>query len=147
MPETIERLCEYKNIVAIKEASTLARVQELIKRVGDKINVLTGEDGIAAECVLQGAKGVISVTANIAPAQVHDMVAAALKGDRETAMRINDELADLHKCLFLESNPIPAKWAATQMNLAQSGIRLPLVPFSKTHQPALLDAMKKAGVL
>lgn len=147
LPETIERLCEYKNIVAIKEASTLARVQELIKRVGDKINVLTGEDGIAAECVLQGAKGVISVTANIAPAQVHDMVAAALKGDREAAMRINDELADLHKCLFLESNPIPAKWAATQMNLAQSGIRLPLVPFSKTHQPALLAAMKKAGVL
>lgn len=147
LPETIERLCEYKNIVAIKEASTFARVQELINKVGDKINILTGEDGIAAECVLAGAKGVISVTANIAPAQVHDMIAAALKGDRETAMRINAELEDLHKCLFLESNPIPVKWATAQMNFAQSGIRLPLVPLSTKHQPTLLAAMKKAGVL
>ncbi|GBU10142.1 dihydrodipicolinate synthase [Gammaproteobacteria bacterium] len=147
LPETVERLCEFDNIVAIKEASTLERVQDLVARVGTKISVLTGEDAIAAECVLQGARGVISVTANVAPKQMHTMIHAALKGDRTTAMAINESIASLHKALFLEANPIPVKWALAQMQMAQLGIRLPLVPLSDSYHAQVRLALENAGIL
>ena len=146
-PETVERLADIPNIVGIKEASTLERIQELIRRCGDRLDVYSGDDGLAAEAMLGGAKGVISVTANVAPRAVRDLCAAALAGDRARTKAIDDRLAELNKALFLESNPIPVKWAVNQLGLIPPGIRLPLTPLSEPFQPAVRAAMQQAGVI
>jgi 4-hydroxy-tetrahydrodipicolinate synthase len=146
-PETVERLADIPNIIGIKEASTLERVRELARRCGDRLDVYSGDDDIAAEAMLGGARGVISVTANVAPRAMHDMAAAALAGDRARTEAINDRLAGLHKALFLESNPIPVKWAVGQLDLIPPGIRLPLTPLSEPFQPAVRAAMRQAGVI
>ena len=146
-PETVERLADIPNIVGIKEASTLERIQELIRRCGDRLDVYSGDDGFAAEAILGGAKGVISVTANVAPRAVRDLCAAALAGDRARTKAIDDRLAELNKALFLESNPIPVKWAVNQLGLIPPGIRLPLTPLSEPFQPAVRAAMQQAGVI
>lgn len=147
LPDTVEKLANLKNIVAIKEASTFERVEQLIRRVGDKIDVLTGEDGIAAKCVLAGAKGVISVTANLVPLQMHEMIQAALNGDEARAYEINEKIKELHHVLFLEANPIPVKWALQEMKKIHAGIRLPLVPLDKQYHLTVREAMKNAGIL
>ncbi|RUQ36935.1 MAG: 4-hydroxy-tetrahydrodipicolinate synthase [Candidatus Competibacteraceae bacterium] len=146
-PETVERLADVPNIIGIKEASTLERIHELRRRCGDRLDVYSGDDGIAAEAMLGGAKGVISVTANVAPRAMHDMSVAALAGDHAQAEAIDGRLAELHKVLFLESNPIPVKWAVGQLGLIPPGIRLPLVPLSESFQPAVRAAMQQAGVI
>jgi 4-hydroxy-tetrahydrodipicolinate synthase len=146
-PETVERLAEIPNIVGIKEASTLERIQDLVRRLGDRMDVYSGDDGIAAEAMLTGAKGVISVTANVAPRLMHEMATAALVGNRAQAEAINSRLAGLHKALFVESNPIPVKWAVQQLGLIPPGIRLPLTPLSESCQPAVREAMQQAGVI
>lgn len=146
-PETVARLADTPNIIGIKEASTLERIQELVRRCGDRLDVYSGDDGIAAEAMLSGAKGNISVTANVAPRLMHELCAAALAGDRVRAEMINNQVAGLHKTLFLESNPIPVKWAVSQQGLIPSGIRLPLTPLSESFQPAVRAAMQQAGVL
>jgi 4-hydroxy-tetrahydrodipicolinate synthase len=146
-PETVERLADIPNIVGIKEASTLERIQDLVRRLGDRMDVYSGDDGIAAEAMLSGAKGVISVTANVAPRLMREMAAAALAGDRARAEALNARLAGLHKALFLESNPIPVKWAVQQLGLIPPGIRLPLTPLSESCQPAVREAMQQAGVI
>ncbi len=147
-PETVERLADIPNIVGIKEASgSIERIRELVRRLGDRMDVYSGEDGIAAEAILNGAKGTISVTANVAPRAMREMCAAALAGDRSLTEVINSRLAELHKALFLESNPIPVKWAVGQLDLIPPGIRLPLTPLSESLQPAVLAAMRQAGVI
>ncbi len=146
-PETVERLADIPNIVGIKEASTLERIQDLVRRLGDRMDVYSGDDGIAAEAMLTGAKGVISVTANVAPRLMHEMATAALAGNRARAEALNARLAGLHKALFLESNPIPVKWAVHQLGLIPPGIRLPLTPLSESCQPAVREAMQQAGVI
>ncbi|MDS4029759.1 MAG: 4-hydroxy-tetrahydrodipicolinate synthase [Candidatus Contendobacter sp.] len=146
-PETVERLADIPNIVGIKEASTLERIQDLVRRLGDRMDVYSGDDGIAAEAMLGGAKGVISVTANVAPRLMREMAAAALAGDRVQTEAINARLAGLHQTLFLESNPIPVKWAVHQLGLIPPGIRLPLTPLSESCQPAVRAAMQQAGVI
>ncbi len=147
-PETVERLADIPNIVGIKEASgSIERIRELVKRLGDRMDVYSGEDGIAAEAILNGAKGTISVTANVAPRAMHEMCAAALAGDCTRTETIDSRLAGLHKALFLESNPIPVKWAVGQLDLIPPGIRLPLTPLSESLQPAVLAAMRQAGVI
>ncbi|MCB1775821.1 MAG: 4-hydroxy-tetrahydrodipicolinate synthase [Candidatus Competibacteraceae bacterium] len=146
-PETVERLADISNIVGIKEASTLERIQDLVRRCGDRMGIYSGDDGIAAEAMLSGAQGVISVTANVAPRLMHEMCIAALAGDRAGTEAINHRLAELHRTLFLESNPIPVKWAVNQLDLIPPGIRLPLTPFSESFQPAVRAAMQQAGVL
>lgn len=146
-PETVERLADVPNIIGIKEASTLDRIRELLRRCGDRLDIYSGDDGIAAEAILSGAKGVISVTANVAPRAMHDMSAAALAGDRAQTEAISNRLAELHRVLFLESNPIPVKWAVGQLGLMPPGIRLPLVPLSESFQPAVRAAMQQAGVI
>ena len=146
-PETVERLADTPNIIGIKEASTLERIQELVRRCGDRLDVYSGDDGIAAEAILSGAKGNISVTANVAPRLMHEMCAAALAGDRTRTEAANSQVAGLHKALFLESNPIPVKWAVGQLGLIPPGIRLPLTPLSEQFQPAVRAAMQQAGVL
>lgn len=146
-PETVERLADIPNIVGIKEASTLERIQELVRRCGERLDVYSGDDGIAAEAILSGAKGVISVTANVAPRLMHEMSVAALAGDRTQTEAVNGRLIELHKALFLESNPIPVKWAVHRLGLIPPGIRLPLTPLSEAFQPAVRAAMQQAGVI
>lgn len=147
-PATVARLADFPNIVGIKEASgSLERIGELVTRCGDRIHIFSGDDAIGAEAILNGAKGIISVTANVAPRAMHDMCAAALAGDRAEAERINARLAALHKAMFLESNPIPVKWAVHQLGLIPTGIRLPLTPLSTQYHASVRQAMQQAGVL
>ena len=147
LAETVHRLSQLKNIIGIKEASgLLERSYEIMKLCGGDFAVYGGEDPIAAEMMLNGGRGVISVTANIAPAKMHEMCEAALKGDRETALEIDRQLQGLHRELFVESNPIPAKWALYEMGMIAEGIRLPLTRFSEKYHDQLRQAMKQAGV-
>jgi 4-hydroxy-tetrahydrodipicolinate synthase len=147
LPETVERFLKINNIVAVKEAiGDLARIKKLVKICGEKINVLSGDDLTAMEALLLGGKGVITVTGNIAPKYMHLMCKAAIEGNRSLAEEYDKKLIGLHKNLFLESNPIPAKWALYKMGLIKKGMRLPLTQFSKEYHVKLLDSMKLAGV-
>ena len=146
--DTTIRLSEIPNIVGIKDATAnMARGAELLKRAPRNFSVYSGEDVSTLALMLLGAHGTISVTANIAPRLMHEMCDAALKGDRARAIEINNRLLGLHNNLFLESNPIPVKWALHRMGRIESGIRLPLTPFSARFHGQLLDAMQAAGVL
>lgn len=148
LPETVARLAEIENIIGIKEAfGTLDRIKCLVSMCGSDFAIISGEDALTCESILAGGKGVISVTANVAPRLMHEMCSAALKGEREKAMEIDSILAALHKSLFLETNPIPVKWAVKEMGLIQEGIRLPMTPFSDEHHESLRAAMRQAGVI
>ena len=148
LPDTVERLASIDNIVGIKEATgDLERARDLIDRCGDRLAVYSGDDATAMELMLLGGKGNVSVTANIAPQAMHDLCAAALAGDRETAERINRQLDILHKTLFVEANPIPVKWALHEMGLIPSGIRLPLTPLAESYHDTLRQALMQAGVM
>jgi 4-hydroxy-tetrahydrodipicolinate synthase len=148
LPETVERLSHISNIIGIKEATgDLDRARDILDRCGDRLELYSGDDATAMECILLGARGDISVTANVAPKAMHDMCAAALAGDRATAEALNKELDILHRKLFLESNPIPVKWALYEMGMIHEGIRLPLTPLSEKYRGELRDALKQAGVL
>ena len=148
LPETVERLSAIPNIVGIKEATgNLDRGREILRRCGDKLDLYSGDDATALDLILLGAKGDISVTANVAPRLMHDMCAAARSGDSKTARAINDRLMGLHKGLFVEANPIPVKWALAEMGLIRRGIRLPLTPLSAKHHATVRQALMTAGCL
>jgi 4-hydroxy-tetrahydrodipicolinate synthase len=148
LPETVQRLAVHPRIVALKEATgSLQRIVELQQRCGDELELLSGDDPIAAEAILAGAQGVISVTANVAPRLMHDLCDAALAGDAVRARELDAHLQVLHRAMFVESNPIPAKWAVQQLGLIPGGIRLPLTPLAESAQPAVRDAMRATGVL
>ncbi|MEN0106148.1 MAG: 4-hydroxy-tetrahydrodipicolinate synthase [Pseudomonas sp.] len=148
LPETVERLSKISNIVGIKEATgDLQRGQEVLDRVASDFLVYSGDDATAVELMLMGGKGNISVTANVAPRAMSELCAAAMAGDAVTARAINDRLMPLHKTLFIESNPIPVKWALQEMGLMVEGIRLPLTWLSpRCHEP-LRQALRQSGVL
>jgi 4-hydroxy-tetrahydrodipicolinate synthase len=148
LPETVERLSKISNIVGIKEATgDLQRGQEVLDRVSSDFLVYSGDDATAVELMLLGGKGNISVTANVAPRAMSELCAAAMAGDAVTARAINDRLMPLHKTLFIESNPIPVKWALQEMGLMVEGIRLPLTWLSpRCHEP-LRQALRQSGVL
>jgi 4-hydroxy-tetrahydrodipicolinate synthase len=147
-PETVARLANIPNIVGLKEASgSVDRNRELVRLVGNKISLLSGDDDIAVESTLAGFKGVISVTANVAPRKMHDAIAAALAGRADEARAIDTTLKPLHRTLFLESNPIPAKWALARMGFMTDGIRLPLVPLAKEFHGQVLEALEAAGIV
>jgi len=148
LPETVERLCAISNIVGIKEATgNLERVKEIRRRCGDKIDVYSGDDATALDAILLGAKGDISVTANVAPRLMHEMCKLARAGKEKEARAINDRLLGLHKDLFVEANPIPVKWALKEMGLVKGGIRLPLTPLSAKFHETVRAAMRTAGVI
>lgn len=148
LPETVERLSKIKNIVGIKEATgKVERTQEIIKRCGPDFEVYSGDDATCLELMQHGAKGVISVTANVAPRKMHDMCKAALSGDYTLAEKLNNELMGLHTQLFLESNPIPTKWALQTMGKIKAGIRLPLLPLDSKYHQEVKKAMQTAGVI
>lgn len=148
LPETIERLSHVKNIVAVKEATgDIARGEEVIRRVDGRIAVYSGDDETAYELILRGAKGNISVTANVAAAKMHELCELALAGKAAEAKALNDELMPLHNTMFLESNPIPVKWALHQMGLIGPGIRLPLTPLSVEFREPLKQALSQCNLL
>ena len=146
--DTTLRLAEIDNIVAIKDATNdLDRGRDLISRAPQNFLIYSGEDGTACELMIAGGKGTISVTANAAPNLMHRMCQAAIAGDADSARALNNQLADLHKAMFVESNPIPAKWAVAQQGLMGGGIRLPLLPLSSQCHDEVRSAMSGAGVL
>jgi 4-hydroxy-tetrahydrodipicolinate synthase len=148
LPSTVARLMQFPQIVALKEGvASVDRVRELIAVSRAGFTILSGDDATAREALLAGARGVISVTANVAPRAMSDMVAAAMKGDRAGAEALDARLTALHRDLFLEANPIPSKWALERMGLIQGGIRLPLTPLAATHHAPLTAALRTAGAL
>ncbi|MFK5969117.1 MAG: 4-hydroxy-tetrahydrodipicolinate synthase [Candidatus Marithrix sp.] len=147
LPTTVRRLAEIDNIIGIKEAvGDITRINDLIMIANDNFAIYSGDDSTAMELILAGGKGTISVTANVAPKAMNAMCQAALAGNRAEAEVINNKLMSLHKNLFVESNPIPVKWAVQRMGLISAGIRLPLTPLSAEYHAIIEQAMQQAEV-
>ena len=145
--ETVVRLSSVKNIVGIKEATgDIGRARDIIAECGADFDIYSGDDETALDFIIAGGHGVISVTANIAPKDMHDMCAAGLASEHAAAKEINKRLMGLHQNLFLEANPIPVKWALYKMGLIGLGLRLPLTVLSEQYHSALVAAMNQANV-
>lgn len=143
LPETVGRLAKISNIVGIKEANgQIGRLQQLLSQCHGRMDIYSGDDLTAAAWMLAGAKGVISVTANVAPKLMAKLCDTALDAQLAACLRLNDELMPLHQLMFVESNPIPAKWALYKMGLIGDDIRLPLTCLSKQHHQALEDVLR-----
>lgn len=149
LPETVKQLSEIENIIGVKDATgDMNRLAEMQALLGDTdFAFFSGDDETGAEFMLRGGHGVISVTNNVAPKAMAEMCEAALAGDRELAESINQRLSGLHSRLFLESSPIPVKWALFEMDLIEAGIRLPLAILDEQYHEPLRHAMRQAGVL
>ena len=145
--DTVLRLAQIPNIVGIKDATgNIERGLDLIARAPADFAVYSGDDASACALILLGAKGDISVVANVAPRLMHEMCAAALAGDLARARELNFRLLGLHRQLFCEANPIPVKWACEQLGLIGSGIRLPLTPLSADCHERVRAALRQAGL-
>ncbi len=148
LPATVGRIAQLPRVVAVKEAvAQVSRVREILERVPSSFAVLSGDDASACEVVLAGARGVISVTANVAPRAMAAMIAAAAKGDAAGARALDAGIAALHETLFLETNPIPAKWALARMGLMGPGLRLPLTELAEPFRAQLERALRQSGAL
>lgn len=142
LPDTLAAIAARPNVYGVKESTnSVARIVELVERLGDRLCVLCGDDPVAAESMLRGARGVISVTANLAPGRMHEMALAALSGDAARARALDAALRPLHDALFVEANPIPAKWALAELGRIGPGIRLPLTPLSDASQSVVRAAL------
>ncbi len=148
LPATVARLAKLPRIVAVKEAlAQVARIAELCALVPAGFDVLSGDDATAAEAMANGARGVVSVTANVVPGPMAQLVSSALRGDHSGAAHLDLLLRPLHHALFVEANPIPVKWAMAQLGLLEGGIRLPLTVLSEQYRPqvrAALDSVLRA---
>jgi len=148
LPETIGRLSAIKNIVGVKEATgELDRVKQIRDLCGEDFAIYTGDDATSCDFCLLGGNGTITVSGNVAPKLVHQMITAAINGDRSLAESIDTKLAALHKDLFIQSNPIPVKWAVAEMGLMDKGIRLPLTWLTDDCYDAVRNAMRLAEVI
>lgn len=148
LPETTAILSKLPNIIGIKEAKgEVSRIKELVSLCEEGFAIYTGDDATAMESILAGAVGDISVTANVVPKEMHEMCAAALQGDRAAAEAIEARIDSLHSTLFCESNPIPVKWALSEMGKMPSGIRLPLTELSPEYHERVRESLKLAGAL
>ena len=142
LPDTVHKLSSHPNIIAIKEASgNLERSKELLEKCADNISIFTGDDKTSVRDLLLGFKGNISVTANVAPLDMHKMCKFAIDGNAEEANKINSKLDILHDNLFTESNPIPVKWALHRMGLIKRGIRLPLTWLDGKYENILEESL------
>ena len=147
LADTVARLSQHPRIVGVKEATgDVARGEAVVRQSRPGFLLLSGDDPTAADLIRIGACGVISVTANVAPRAMHELCAAGLAGRHDEARAINDRLMPLHKAMFVESNPIPVKWAVSRLGLIGPGIRLPLTPLSAPLHAAVEGAMRAAGV-
>ena len=146
--DTVLRLTQVPGIVGIKEATgNIERAQWLIKDAPKEFSIYSGDDPTAVALMLCGGHGNVSVTANVAPRLMHELCKAAIAGDVARAMEIQLKLLPVHKALFIESNPIPVKWAVSRMGLSKSALRLPLTPLTEASQPALEKAMQTVGLI
>lgn len=146
-PKTVMRLSKISNIVGIKEATgDINRLNQLLN-LCEGIDVYSGDDLTAADWMLEGAKGVISVTANIAPREMAKLCDSALDGNKTECLEKNEMLMPLHRLLFVESNPIPVKWALSQMGLMKDEIRLPLTALSSEYHPALSEILRNLNLV
>lgn len=146
--DTVLRLAQVPGIVGIKEATgNIERAQWLIRDLPKHFAVYSGDDPTAVALMLCGGQGNISVSANIAPRQMHELCVAAMRGDVTTAMKLQFQLMPVHKNLFVEANPIPVKWAMARMGLCGPALRLPLTPLSASQQPVVEAALKASGLL
>lgn len=145
--DTTLRLSQVPGVIGIKDATgNLERAADLVRRARKDFALYSGDDGTALAFMMMGGHGVISVTANVAPALMASMCRAALQGDFATARAANDRLQALHRDLFVEGNPIPVKWVLEQMGRIGSGMRLPLTPLSENYHSRLREAMRAAGI-
>jgi len=148
LPNTVFRLQDHKNIVGIKEATgDLDRAKTLIEGRVDGFDIMSGDDETAVELILLGGTGNISVTANVAPSEVSQMCALALAGDADAARSVNRELNPVHHAMFVESNPIPVKWAVAEMGLMEGGIRLPMTQLDSQYHNVVRTALQNAKLL
>lgn len=147
-PDTVARLAKISNIVGIKEATgDRFRLQDILTLCDGKLDVYSGDDLTAAEWMLAGAKGVISVTANVAPRMMAKMADLAADGDAQACNALQEQLAPLHELMFVEANPIPVKWALHKMGLISGEIRLPLTPLSEAYQECLSEQLYQLGFI
>ena len=145
--DTLLRLAQIPNITGVKDATAnLERCADLLRRMPEGFAVYSGDDATGLALILLGGHGVISVTANVVPRLMHQMCAAGLAGNLVLARELHFKLMPLHQKLFVEANPIPVKWAAAQMGLIGTGIRLPLTPLSEQYHDVVRDAMHAAGI-
>ena len=148
LPDTVYKLSSHPNIIGIKEASgDLSRSSELLEKCSENISIFTGDDKTSMRDILMGFDGNISVTANIAPLEMHDMCMYAKNGDKKNAEIINNKLDALHDKIFIESNPIPVKWALHRMGLIKKGIRLPLTWMDKKFEESLEVSLIEAAII
>ena len=146
--DTVLRLTQVPGIVGIKEATgNIERAQWLIKEAPQGFSIYSGDDPTAVALMLCGGHGNVSVTANVTPRLMHELCMAALAQDAAGAMAIQMKLLPLHKALFVESNPIPVKWAASRMGLCQPALRLPLTPLTEANQSYLQSVMQATGLI
>jgi 4-hydroxy-tetrahydrodipicolinate synthase len=146
--ETTQRLAQVPGIVGLKDATgDLARAGELLRRLPANFALYSGNDDSALACILLGGRGVISVTANVAPRLMRELCDAALASDLPRARALNARLMPLHTRLFVEPNPIPVKWALQRMGRIAGGIRLPLVPLSPAGREAVQAALNEVGLV
>ena len=142
LPETVARLATISNIIGIKEATgDISRLHQILQNCSGQLDVYSGDDITATRWLLEGAKGVISVTANVAATLMAKMCDAAMDDDMTTCMKLHEQLMPLHKLMFVESNPIPAKWGVSRMGLMGGEIRMPLTRLSAEYHPALEKVM------
>lgn len=147
LPETVRDLATHPRIVALKEAvGSVERNKALLSFCNDDFCLLSGDDLTCVDVMELGAKGVISVAANVVPGPFHELYAAAAKGDFVRARQINNELKELFDMLMLESNPIPVKWALHELSLCGPSMRLPLLELSQQHRSALRRCLAKLGL-
>jgi len=148
LPETVNRLASIDNIVGIKDATgDMERARKLIEICPSDFAIYSGDDATALQLMLLGGHGNVSVTANVAPRLCSEMCKLAIAGEKKEATDINNFLVPVHDVLFLESNPIPVKWAVAQMGLIQYGIRLPLTELSDDLKIEVYEALKAADLL
>ena len=148
LPETVAELAARDEIIAIKEAVPEAsRVRELVDLCGDSLTVLSGDDPTCLQAMQAGARGVVSVAANVAPGRLGEMCRRAAEGNWPAALEIDETLRHLYGILFLETNPIPVKWALHRMALCGPGTRLPLLPLDEKHHEKLDQALQRLGLI
>ena len=146
LPETVARLSRHENIFGIKEATgDMERLQQIQARVDDDFMLYSGDDFTLRPFIEQGGHGVVTVSGNVVPDQVAALCRLAAAGKASEAKALDDRLQPLNKALFVESNPIPVKWAVSQLGLIEPHIRLPLTPYSEQYHDEMRSAMREAG--
>lgn len=146
--DTILRLAQVPGIIGVKDATgDIARGAMLVRDAPASFSVVSGDDATAAALMLLGGRGNISVTANVAPKLMHELCVAAVKGDVALTRQLNAKLATLNKVLFIESNPIPVKWAIAEMGLSKLGYRLPLTPLDEQYHSVVRNSLKEVGLI